>query len=103
MSTSRILTVVHDTGDIITYDYDTGEVHSFPPTLPTFGFEEPAIRCCDGPNYYEIYFKQGKLHREEGPAFNKYGPYSQFEYWLDGVKLTPKEWVLKTSKSFRYE
>lgn len=54
----------------------------------------------DGPafthNKNEYYFQNGKLHRLDGPAvITKGGPK---EYWIDGQKLSPKYYKLEIER-----
>ena len=54
----------------------------------------------DGPaiehgNGAKSWYKHGILHREDGPAI-EWG--SSKSWWLDGVKLTEQEFLLKTAK-----
>ncbi len=88
--TDRKLIVTFDTGDRITYNQDTGQVHSF----ETY---EPAVITT---NNVMIFFKEGKLHRTTGPAY--FGPNNLVEYWLDGKQYTHEEWDLITNHSDHY-
>lgn len=62
-----------DTGDMITYL--NGKVHS--------RNDSPAISTLDG---YDIWFFEGKLHRDNGPALMNYRKNIK-EWWTHGVKM----------------
>lgn len=84
----RKLIVKFETGDTVTYDYDTGLVHSF---IERVIFNEsiyaPAVLSNKGDS---IYFKQGRIHNDAGPAF--IGRNDRLEYWLDGVEYSYDQW-----------
>lgn len=81
--------VFHDNGDVVTYR--NGLVHSWEDY-------EPAVITKDG---FFIFFKDGKIHRERGPAF--FNPVGKLcEYWLDGVQYSYEKWDLITNHSDHY-
>ena len=51
----------------------------------------------------EDWFKNGLLHREDGPAinYNKETAVKFNEYWIEGIVVSKKEWIqwLKDGKS----
>lgn len=82
--------VIHDSGDSIYYL--DGVVDSL------YGVA-PAIQSKIGNKYCFIWFKQGKLHRDNGPAYM----FDNIrEYWLDGKQYSYEDWDLITSHSDHY-
>jgi len=49
-----------------------------------------------GNKYYYKNIEMKILHREDGPAFEGWN--GSKSWWLDGVKLTEQEFLLKTAK-----
>lgn len=89
--------VVHfDTADTITYDYDTGKVHSFNEIDPWGDVIISAAVVSNAPpaKRYLMWFNQGQLHREKGPAL--IGPGGRVEYWLEGKQVSEEAWELLT-------
>lgn len=71
----------YENGDKITYL--NGKVHS--------RHENPAVTTAGAPlKQYLIWFKEGKIHRETGPAVYSFGGCS--EWWLEGKQYSYEEW-----------
>ena len=44
----------------------------------------------------ELWYRNGKYHREDGPAVIYAN--GNIEYWINGVQLTPVQFKIRTSK-----
>lgn len=74
LGSDRFSTVLcYDTGD--TLRYKNNVLHSV---------KKPAVETKDG---HKIWFKEGILHRDDGPAHT--GPNNIEEYWINGVRVSP--------------
>ena len=78
--------------EVLAYEYGSKYWRNSKGKLHREG-DKPAIVALDG---YKSYWKNGRLHRDNGPAVIYQN--GDVEYWLDGQRLTKEEHEQRTQK-----